>query len=198
MRLVLLTTSVLAISGCSQAPAPAPKPAGEPAAEVKISQFYANTGVVEQGTPITICYGVENARTVRIEPPVETLKPAVSRCFSVTPDRGATYTLIAEGSDGKTVTATFRVNVKGRTAARPELVQLFGSSSSEIQAGQPATLCYTVDDATSLRIEPGVQTIKDLHSGCVLVRPNESTVYTLTAAAADGRTESRKLTITVK
>src|SRR5512147_115709 len=115
MRLVLLTTSVLAISGCSQAPAPAPKSAGQPAAEVKISQFYANTGEVERGTPVTICYGVENARAVRIEPPVETLKPAVSRCFSVTPDHGATYTLIAEGSDGKTATATFRVNVKGRT-----------------------------------------------------------------------------------
>jgi hypothetical protein len=195
MRLVLLTAAALAISGCSQAPAPAPKSAGKPAAEVKILQFYASAGEVEQGTPITICYGVENARAVRIEPPVESLRPAISRCFSVTPDRGATYTLVAEGSDGKTTTATFRIKVKGRTAASSDLIQMFGSNSSQIQSGQPVTLCYTVEDATSLRIEPGVQTIKDLHSGCVLVRPNESTVYTLTANAADGRTDSRKLPI---
>lgn len=198
MRAFLLTATALAIVGCSTSPAPQRKPVEKPVAGVKILQFYASAGEVDAGTPVTMCYGVENARSVRIEPPVESLKPAINRCFSVTPNRTSTYTLIAEGDDGGSATATFRINVKGRSAARPEMIQLFGSSASEIQSGQPVTLCYTVEGAESLRIDPLVHTLKDFHSGCVLVRPNESTVYTLTASAADGRTESRKLTITVK
>src|SRR3954452_12582784 len=50
---------------------------------VGITQFYARSGEVMEGDPNLICYGVLNARSLRIEPPVETLTPALNRCFFV-------------------------------------------------------------------------------------------------------------------
>src|SRR6266852_4107674 len=43
---------------------------------VGITQFYARSGEVTAGDRNLICYGVRNARSVRIEAPVETLMPS--------------------------------------------------------------------------------------------------------------------------
>ncbi|MEI9975041.1 MAG: hypothetical protein WDO73_25125 [Ignavibacteriota bacterium] len=36
---------------------------------VKITQFYARDGAVTQGSSAVICYGVVNAKSVKIDPP---------------------------------------------------------------------------------------------------------------------------------
>lgn len=79
--------------------------------EVKILQFYASQPQVKRGERVLICYGVLNASTVRIEPPVEELKPALSRCFETSPARTTTYTLLAEGKDGSRAKASFTLRV---------------------------------------------------------------------------------------
>src|SRR5215475_9542251 len=38
--------------------------------DVRILQFYARDGVVTEGSGTVICYGVVNARSVRVDPPV--------------------------------------------------------------------------------------------------------------------------------
>ena len=45
-----------------------------------------------------MCYGVANAKTVSIDPPVEGVWPSVARCLNVSPRRTTVYTLTA--SDG--------------------------------------------------------------------------------------------------
>ncbi len=199
-RLLPSVFAALILTGCSDRPSPKPSPEPVPAGGVRILQFYARAAETEAGAPVLVCYGVENARSVRINPPVETLKPAYSRCFTVSPGRDTTYTLIAEGPGGKTASSSITIKVKAKSPARQEaeMIQLFTSSSTEVQPGGPVTLCYSIDGADTVRIEPNVPELRNRRQGCVLARPVETTTYTLTAGTSAGRTERRQLSITVK
>lgn len=80
--------------------------------DLKILTFYATKGAIAENHSTTICYGVLNAKSVRLDPPVADVYPALNRCISATPHRDTKYTLTAEGDDGKTATAEFTVVVK--------------------------------------------------------------------------------------
>src|ERR1051326_9037450 len=69
--------------------------------DVKILQFYAREGSIAEGGKSVICYGVLHAKSVRIDPPVESVSPALSRCILAAPARETRYTLTAEGADGR-------------------------------------------------------------------------------------------------
>ena len=99
---------------------------------VGITQFYARSAEVTAGDPNLICYGVRNATSVRIEPPVENLAPAVNRCFFVEPQQDTTYKLVAEGTDGGRVSESFRVRVKPAPAA----ILMFATSERQIPQGR--------------------------------------------------------------
>lgn len=79
--------------------------------EVKILQFYAMPGELRAGEKGKICYGVLNARAVRMEPAVEELRPALSRCFEIGPRASTRYTLTAEGNNGRLVSESFVLKV---------------------------------------------------------------------------------------
>jgi hypothetical protein len=78
---------------------------------LKILDFYATPGAVRRGQSSLICFGVNQAERVRIEPPVEELHPAVSHCFEVSPLRNTDYKLIAEDRAGHTVTQSLSIKV---------------------------------------------------------------------------------------
>jgi hypothetical protein len=82
--------------------------------KVKILQFYAVPGELVEGGKAILCYGVVNAKAVRIDPPVEELAPSMNRCFNVAPKRDTRYTLTAEGADGPPATESFVIRVKPR------------------------------------------------------------------------------------
>jgi hypothetical protein len=79
---------------------------------VKILQFYASSREIAAGGKATLCYGVVNATTVRLDPPVEKVWPALSRCFEVTPAKSTRYTLTAEGAKQTTVSDSIDIAVK--------------------------------------------------------------------------------------
>jgi hypothetical protein len=93
-------------------------PAGVPApyqtSHLRILHFYATTPEPLAGDQTTLCYGVLNAKAVRIEPAVEEIRPSLSRCLSVFPVRTITYTLHAEGGLGERASATFTLRVRPR------------------------------------------------------------------------------------
>ena len=60
----------------------------------------------------------------------------------------------------------------------------FSASAESIVAGNPATLRWDVQNADSVRIEPGVGPVSA--TGEMRIRPSESTTYTLTAKGAGG------------
>lgn len=78
---------------------------------LKILSFSASPAVIRRGSHAILCFGVSGATSVRIEPPVEPLRPALSRCLEVSPSGDTTYKLIAEDGSGKTVTQSLAIKV---------------------------------------------------------------------------------------
>lgn len=80
--------------------------------ELAIQNFYASPGIVHRGESAQLCYGVANAKTVKLEPQSEPVWPSYGRCVSVSPKKDTTYTLTAADAAGKTVTQTVEVKVR--------------------------------------------------------------------------------------
>ena len=78
--------------------------------ELKILNFYG-TNAIRRGERGTICYGVYGAKSVRIEPPVEQLQPAVAHCLQVSPSVTTEYKLVAEDGTGRTATRELTIQV---------------------------------------------------------------------------------------
>lgn len=76
---------------------------------VRILQFFTPTREIGPGGKALLCYSVVNATEVRLDPPVERLWPALSRCFEVTPGKSTRYTLTAEGADHTTVSKSLEI-----------------------------------------------------------------------------------------
>ena len=79
--------------------------------QLKILNFYASPPSIRSGGQSLICFGVNSAKKVRIDPPVEELHPAVSHCFQVTPKRDTEYTLTADDGAGHSVTQSLQIRV---------------------------------------------------------------------------------------
>jgi hypothetical protein len=201
MRL-LLAAIVCALAGCSSPQRPVVQEKAKTAQPVRILQFYA-TNAVARGDAVTICYGVENARAVRIDPPVEELKPAYNRCLQASPRADTTYRLTAEGFDGKI--ATQAVSVKVLPAAvqaaphvAPTLIQTFAASAEVVAPGGPLVLCYSAPDATTVTIDPPIRELEPVDRLCFSTRVARTTTYTLTTTGAGGKKETERITVTVK
>jgi hypothetical protein len=79
---------------------------------LKILHFYVTPAVIARGRKGLLCFGVANAKTVRIDPGVEPLKPSISRCIEISPTADTRYTFTAEDESGHRATASVLVRVK--------------------------------------------------------------------------------------
>src|SRR5882724_7153394 len=93
-------------AGCGPAPLP---PAQPPELAVRITMFYASPPNPPLGEKTLVCYGVENATEVRLEPPVEQVWPTVSRCFDFVPRKASTLKLTATGKN-QSVTQSLEIS----------------------------------------------------------------------------------------
>lgn len=80
--------------------------------KLKILNFYATPSNLRRGEKGMVCYGVANAKAVRLDPPVERVWPSVARCFEVAPRKDTHYTLTAEDAQGHTAAQSFLLQVK--------------------------------------------------------------------------------------
>ncbi len=98
----------------SQPPAPPPErdPLAAYGSRVKILQFYTGNPIIAPGAKALLCYGVVNAKSVRLDPPVDNVWPSVSRCFEVIPTKTTRYTLTAEAADHSTAVESLEVKVR--------------------------------------------------------------------------------------
>jgi hypothetical protein len=80
--------------------------------EFKILNFYATPPVVHAGETVQLCYGVSNAKTVKLEPQTNPIWPSVSRCVDVTPKKTTEYTLTIDDGNGNSKTSTLTVQVR--------------------------------------------------------------------------------------
>jgi hypothetical protein len=98
------------------------RPIGLPPGPVKILQFYASVGMLTQGDKALLCYGVENAKSVRISPTMDNVYPALNHCLEIGPEHTTHYTIVAEGYDGRVATKSFTLPVQGFPPAPPRRV----------------------------------------------------------------------------
>ena len=79
---------------------------------VKILAFNATPGFLHPGETATLCYGVSNAKSVKIEPEVKDIWPSMNRCVEISPKKDTVYTITAADEKGHTQTASMTVTVR--------------------------------------------------------------------------------------
>jgi hypothetical protein len=79
--------------------------------QLKILDFYASPAAVKRGGQTMLCFGVSGAKSVRLEPHVDDLHPALSHCMQIAPRADTEYKLIAEDAAGHQVTQSVTVKV---------------------------------------------------------------------------------------
>jgi hypothetical protein len=72
----------------------------------------ADKAVVRPGETAHICYGIVDAKSVRIDPPVEQLKPSYLHCLEVAPKQTTTYKITAEDARGHTASEQLTIQVR--------------------------------------------------------------------------------------
>jgi hypothetical protein len=80
--------------------------------ELAIQNFYASPGTIRRGESVQLCYGVANAKTVKLEPQSNPVWPSYARCVDVTPTKSTTYTLTITDAAGDSKTQTLEVKVR--------------------------------------------------------------------------------------
>ena len=168
-----------------------PKPPTKPA---RIASFTVEPLAVFTNEQAQLCYEVENAESVRIEPGVGERKPATKECVSVTPAATVTYTLTAFAADGKSTTQQVTLNVVEPTPPAASIVRFVveRQDGSGAATDAPLRLCYEVRNAAHAEIDNnGGEVVLD-QPHCQPINPQQTTTYTLTATGVDGRPVTRQ------
>jgi hypothetical protein len=166
---------------------------------VKILQFYAREASLTEGTPSVICYGVLNAKSVRIEPPVEGVAVSPNRCVEVAPTRDTRYTLTAEGNDGHTISESFVLPVTPDMATLPAVTSFnIVDHKPDYRGRQVFLLSFSAQNPVTIDIDPpAFPTLHGAPNGRFYVAPEKTTTYTLTVTGKRGRKARRQLTVEV-
>ncbi len=185
----------LILAGCGSAPPPKTEAKAPPKADPpKIKMFYASPPNPHKGEKINLCYGVENADEVTLDPPVDRVWPSFSHCLEVTPTATTTYTLTAKRGDQK-------VSQSVTVTSGPPALKLIEVSVNklEVKPGEQVIVCYKAQNATRVDIKPGTyMTSRSPDGACVTDNPTKTTTYVVTASGAGGQSDSERVTVKVK
>ncbi len=196
--------AVLSLAGCSSPPPPkAESPAAQPAeTPVKIGQFYTAPTHIGRGERAQVCYGVDGAAKVRLDPAVEEIWPAMSHCVEVHPNKTTTYRLTAVDSAGHSVTreATLKVGPRGAESGGtgPRMIQEVTVNKLQVKPGEQVTICFTAHHARSVTITPGQGVQQSAERGCVVDKPAATTTYQVLAKGPGGQTDTERVTVRVR
>jgi len=154
-----------------------------------ISTFTASPQTIQAGESAKLVWNVTRATKVSIDQGKGDVSS--SGAIVVSPGSTTTYTLIVTGSDGTGVTATAQVAVSPSSAP---VILSFSASPPLINAGNAATLSWSISGATSIIIDNGIGAVAS--AGSRSVSPGTTTVYMLTATNLSGSV-NQSLQITV-
>jgi len=156
-----------------------------PPSAPRILRFTAAPQSIVVGDTATLLWSVENATDVSIS----TIGVVGNNgTFNVSPTGTTTYRLTARNQSGEPVTAETTV-----TVARPPAIISFTASPDTTRPGGEVTLTWITENTTNVSIS-GVGTVAG--SGSIVVKPNATTAYTLTATGAR-TTLTQQLIVTV-
>jgi hypothetical protein len=80
--------------------------------EIRFSTFEVSDGVLKRGKTTQLCYGVVNAVSVKLDPPVEDVKPSYHHCLEIAPKKTTRYTVTATDKAGHTKSESLEVRVE--------------------------------------------------------------------------------------
>ena len=158
---------------------------------VKISHFQATPELIPRGMTGKLCYGVQNASRLELNPPVEQLLPSDARCFDISPRQETTYTLTAYGTDGSKDTKTVQVRLE---APAPRLSNI-AANKTRIRPGEQVRICFKVENASSIKAKPGKL---DRRLNCITDRPHKTTIYRITALGGNHEEDTGTVTVRVR
>ena len=192
----VIGVAIASFGGCTSTERVAPglnrAPSQDP---VRIIQFYATKPVLPRGEDALLCYGVENAAEVRLTPSVESIRPALVRCVTISPKETTTFTLVATDRTSRTETQSITVRV---TEPLPRFTDV-SISAMEIAAGEVVAFCFKATGAVAVRGGPGYF----FHGGspkgdCLVNQPLRTTLYRITIEGAGKQTDERTITVKVR
>ena len=166
---------------------------------VKILQFYAPEGNLIEGDQSVICYGVLNAKSVRMEPPVKGVTVALNKCVEIDPVRDTRYTLIAEGSDGRMVSESFVLGVKPDPETLPKITSFQIVDRKPDYSGRMVFLVsFSQQNGLEVSIDPeAFPTLRGSPNGRFYAAPERTTTYTLTVTGKYGHRVQQQLILEV-
>ncbi len=79
------------------------------------------------------------------------------------------------------------------------LFSIFSSDRAQLKKGEHTQLCYGVENAQTVKVEPSVgEDLKPSYRKCVEIAPKETTTYKITASDAKGHSKSESITVKVE
>ena len=141
-----------------------------------------------QGESATIVYATVNATSVTVSNGVGSV--STNGSFVVSPTTTTSYTITAANAGGST---TCSVSVQVTPDAAPQIIR-FTANPTSITHGATSTLVWQVQNATTVTITPGINSVPLI--GTQDVTPQQTQTYTLTATNSYGSVNATA-TITV-
>jgi hypothetical protein len=123
------------------------RPIGMRPGPVRIVQFYASASILVAGDRAQLCYGVENAKSVRIAPISQEVYPSFKHCLEIVPEHTTHYTILAEGFDGRVAIRTLILPVE----AVPEPPRILSDAAGDGVSGNAAVSAESPGAATAAK-----------------------------------------------
>jgi serine/threonine protein phosphatase PrpC len=161
----------------------------EPVAGPPTVALVAKPAKIKAGQPAQLEWKSQNASQVRIEPEIGDVSPTGSQ--KVTPAKSVSYVATAKGPGG---TASAKVDIVVEPEPAPPTVEL-AAKPDKIKSGETVQLEWKSQNASQVRIEPGIGEVPT--TGSRTVTPTVSVSYVLTATGPGG-TASAKVDIVVE
>ena len=160
----------------------------------RIASFSVTPTTIPPNSQAQLCYEVENAQSVRIEPNVGERKAASKECINVTPSATLTYTLTAFAANGKSTTQQATLTVESAPTppqVHPADIAYFAVERSAGNNPQ-LRLCYEVHNASHAEIDNNIGEVKLNQRDCRTITPPQTTTYTISATGPDGIAKTRQ------
>jgi hypothetical protein len=158
----------------------------------QIVAFTANPPTVSAGQSTKLCWQVTNATSIAISPGVGSNLSA-NDCATVTPQTTTIYTLTATNAAGQ-------IQYNATVTVGATQIQSFTSDPPfSLKNGTPVTLSWqTVNASSVVIVGQGVSPQTLPANGTLVVYPEVTTAYTLTAYGPNGQTVSVTISVVVR
>lgn len=153
----------------------------------RILSFTAEPAAVALGGQVKISWTARDAVSGVLLPGGTPLPDPEQGCFALPISETTTFELALSGKGGQT-------NATATATVMPVQIDLFAAEPiAAVRAGSEVTLSFATSFATQVSIDQGVGIVSS--KGQVVVRPTQTTIYTLKASGLQMQTRSVTVTI---